>query len=433
MKLLFFFAILTFVSPRLAAEPDTTASAEAPFAGMDLTWINGQNRQRNFPLTVEGVGNGLLYLDTYFNYNLAKPIDNTQTASATIGRTSEFMMNLASVGFEANYKNVLLRLWLQTGAQLNIVQELDGTVTHGRNTSTGNLKFIREAAAGYHFDVWHGLNVEMGIFMSYIGLESYLTQENWNYQRSMISEFTPFYFQGARIQAYPSSNYKAELWLLNGWQTYNSWNTGLGVGQSNYWRPNEDLQLVMNFYLGQDDRGTTRVRFHNDNSVVARYFKNGHGTFSQAAFCLNAHYGSQLGEGETLENEHLIGAALSHRLWFAENKMAVSVRADGLINRGLYDTPAPTPVAPNAYTDAIASSSAPTFNIAQFTLTFDVMPSDFITFRFEYLHRASNIPYFAGPGGTTSPDGWVDTPAGTWRPDLRTWEDRITLATNVRL
>ncbi len=433
MKPILFCLLFCLSTPLLATNADSTEPAAAPFAGMDLTWVNGQNRQRDFPLSIQNVGTGVLYLDTYFNYNLAKPIDNTQTASSTIGRTSEFMLNLASFGFEANYHNVLLRLWLQTGAQLNIVQELDGSVSHGRNTSTGNLKFIREAAAGYHFDVWHGLNLEMGIFMSYIGLESYLTQENWNYQRSMISEFTPFYFQGARIQAFPSSNYKAELWLLNGWQTYNSWNTGLGIGQSNYWRPNEDLQLVANFYLGQDDRGTTRLRFHNDNSVVARYFKQGHGAISQAAICFNVHYGFQSGEGETLENEYLTGAALSHRLWFANNTLAVSLRADGLINRGLYDTPAPSPVAPNAYTDAIASMSAPAFHIAQFTITFDVMPSDFITFRLEYLHRASNVPYFAGPGGTTSPDGWVDTPTGSWRPDLRTYEDRFTLATNVRL
>jgi hypothetical protein len=36
------------------------------------------------------------------------------------------------------------------------VQEADGSVTRGRNTSTGNLKFIREAAAGYHFNVDYG-------------------------------------------------------------------------------------------------------------------------------------------------------------------------------------------------------------------------------------------------------------------------------------
>jgi len=432
---MFAFVLLAIVAlPTRSIADDTTEVSEAPFAGMDLTWINGQNRQSEFPLTIKDVGTGGVYLDTYFNYNAAKPIDNTQTISATVGRTSEFSLNLASIGFELNYRNVIGRLWLQTGSTLHIVQELDGSVGHGRNASTDNLKFIREAAAGYHFDVWHGLNVEMGIFMSYIGLESYLTQENWCYQRVLLSDMTPFYFQGARVQAFPSKNLKLEVWLLNGWQTYNSWTTGLGLGNSNVWRPTEDLQLIANFYVGQDTRSMNTVRFHHDNSIVARYMKSKLSSgVSQAAFSLNTHVGFQSGDGVTIEDQHFFGTALAHRLWFNHNTLALTLRADVVTNPGLYLAFSPSPVAPNGYTDATSGPNALPLNIAQFTATFDVMPNDFVTFRFEYLHRASNIPYFAGSGGTTSPDGWIDTPTASWRPDLRTYEDRFTLALQVRM
>src|SRR5882672_12584186 len=138
--------------------------------------------------------------DGYYNYNFARPIDNTQTISSTIGRSNEFTLNLASIGIESNYKNIIGRVWLQAGQMLSIVQDLDPTVHKGRNTPVNNVKFIREAAAGYHFNKWYGLNVEMGIFMSYIGLESYMLQENWSYQRSLVCELTRFYFSGARIQ-----------------------------------------------------------------------------------------------------------------------------------------------------------------------------------------------------------------------------------------
>jgi hypothetical protein len=70
------------------------------------------------------------------------------------------------------------------------------------------LKYIREAAGGYHFDVMHGLNVEAGIFMSYIGLESYVLNENWNYQRSLVCDFTPFYFQGREFRRTLRKNLK---------------------------------------------------------------------------------------------------------------------------------------------------------------------------------------------------------------------------------
>jgi len=32
------------------------------------------------------------------------------------------------------------------------------------------------------------------------------------------------------------------------------------------------------------------------------------------------------------------------------------------------------------------------------SLTFDYMPSQFVTFRWECNHRAPNVPYFSGPG-----------------------------------
>lgn len=405
-----------------------------PFEGMDLTWVNGQNRQREFLLTLGNVATITAYADVYYNHNFARPIDNTQTISSAQGRSGEFTINLASIGIEANYKNVIARLWLQTGSMLNIVQELDGSVGRGRNTSTGNLKFIREAAAGYHFDVGYGLNIEAGIFMSYIGLESYVLQENWNYQRSLVCDFTPFYFHGARIQYFPTKNFKTELWLMNGWQTYNSWNDALGIGNSNYWRPTEDLQLVANFYLGKDSRGLNKVRFHHDNSVVGRYYKNSLSDgISQAALSLNTHYGFQSGEGTLPSGEFMTGTSLANRLWFAKNTLALTLRADVITNPGPYLAFSPSPVQTNAFADAIANDPQQRLSIAQFTATFDVMPNDNVTFRLEYLHRASNIPYFAGPGGTTSPDGWVDTPTTNWRPDLRTFEDRITLAINFRL
>jgi hypothetical protein len=425
-------------APFAIAQSDTLS--KIPFEGMDLSWINGQNRQQNFPLTLkdketgETILTGVAYLDAYFNYNFANPIDNTHTVSSTIGRHNEFTLNMASFGVETNYKNIIGRLWLQYGQMGSIVQDLDGSVSHGRNTSISNLKYIREAAAGYHFNTWYGINVEMGILMSYIGLESYVTNENWNYQRSMVCDFTPFYFSGARVQAFPSKNYKVELWLLNGWQTYNSWSKSIGFGNSNYYRPNENLQLVANFYYGTDTRNSNRIRFHHDNSIVARYFKNKSSSgISQAAFSLNNHYGFQDGDGVSRTDQYMAGTSLANRIWFYKNKLALTLRGDYVTNPGLYLAFSPSPVTENDFNDAIANDPEQKLSVFQGTITFDVMPNDYATFRLEYAHRNANVPYFAGSGGTTSPDGWIDTDPTGWRPDLEKSENRITVAVNFRL
>ena len=452
LKALMFYSLTAF-------SQNDTLNVKTPFDGMDLTWINGQNRQKQFPLVLknnnETILTGVAYLDTYYNYNLANPIDNTQTISSTIGRHNEFTLNLASIGIETNYKNIIGRLWLQYGQMGSIIQDADGSVNHGRNTNINNLKYIREAAAGYHFDKWHGINVEMGIFMSYIGLESYITQENWSYQRSMVCDFTPFYFSGARLQVYPTAKYKTELWLLNGWQTYNSSSNGIGFGNSNYYRPNENLQLVANFYYGKDTQNpdefgnqSNRKRFHHDNSIVARYFnsKNAKG-ISQAAISINSHYGFQSNNDSNdvvkASENFMYGTSIANRIWFKQNKLALTLRGDYLTNQSVVNgvntapylafSPAITSTTPNAFETAIANNEK--LKLFQFTTTFDIMPNDFVTFRLEYGYRNSSIPYFTTSSGTTSPSGYINGPTGSlpWAANLQKNEHRLTLAVNFRL
>jgi len=431
----------------LKPKPDTVqALVKTPFDGYDLGWINGQNRNQNPSLLAvkdskgETVLNGSVLVDGYFNYNFARPLDNTQTISSSTGRSNEFQINQASIGVETNYQNIIGRFWMQTGGMLHIVQETDGSVARGRNTGTGDLKFIREAAAGYHFNVNYGLNAELGIFSSYVGLESYVLQENWSYQRSMICEFTPFYFQGARIQYYPTKNFKTELWLMNGWQTYNSWSKNIGLGSSNYLRPSENTQLVYNFYFGNDTKSNTGQlskvrRVHNEFSISQRYFKHKESKgISQAAFDIDLHYGFQNGDGVSAKTNYVAGIAAAHRLWFLQNKIGWTLRGDYVSNPGGYlaFVPAAPGAIPNDYDLAIQAGK--NLQMTQLSTTLDMMPSDFVTFRLEFDHRNANIPYFAGPGGTTSQTGFSTDPvASTWKPDLRKFENRIILAVNIRI
>ena len=212
-------------SPVMRSSLLVSALMATTLDAQDITWMNGQSRQREFPLAnlAKHVAFSL-YVDTYFAYATQRPSDHTLVGSASVGRHGEFQLNLASVGAEWSYRRVIGRLSLQTGSMLNIVQDQDGSVTRGRNLTTENLRNIREATVGYHWDKASGLNLEAGIFMSYIGLESYLLAENWNYSRSLVCDFTPFYFQGVRLQFFPNARWKIEPWVMNGWQTYGAWN-----------------------------------------------------------------------------------------------------------------------------------------------------------------------------------------------------------------
>ena len=91
-------------------------------------------------------------------------------------------------------------------------------------------RYISEAYGGYHFDVLNGINVQAGIFMSYVGLWSYYNFDNWTYQPSYVSSNTPWFFNGVRVQIFPSDKLKIEPWLVNGWQSYGKFNQAPGVG-----------------------------------------------------------------------------------------------------------------------------------------------------------------------------------------------------------
>ena len=90
----------------------------------------------------------------------------------------------------------------------------------------------------------NGINVQAGIFMSYVGLWSYYNFDNWTYQPSYVSSNTPWFFNGMRVQIFPSDKLKIEPWLVNGWQSYGKFNQAPGVGGQILWRPNGSLSIL---------------------------------------------------------------------------------------------------------------------------------------------------------------------------------------------
>ena len=54
--------------------------------------------------------------------------------------------------------------------------------------------------------------------------------DNWTYQPSYVSSNTPWFFNGVRVQIFPSDKLKIEPWMINGWQSYGKFNNAPGLG-----------------------------------------------------------------------------------------------------------------------------------------------------------------------------------------------------------
>jgi hypothetical protein len=406
--------------------------AAAPFAWGDFTWMNGQNSQKDYPLKAFGDAVTMsLYLDVNYGFSSRHPRDDTLTGGASISRHNEIQVNLASIGFELNYKNVIGRIALQYGEMLTIVHDQDPSAQRGRSLAISNLKYLREAAGGYHFDVSHGLNAEAGIFLSYISMDSYLLADNWSYERPLITEVVPFYLQGIRVQYFPTDRLKIEPWLINGWQSYGKYDYAPAGGLSVRWSPVETIAAVANFYLGTDTKDVaSRIRFHHDDSFQWRYHAAPKSSlFTMGAFSLNNHVGFESG-GAGLpgpDHAHVVASSLSHRVQFAADELAFTVRGEVFSNPSRYLVQYPPPgFATGPGTKAL--------QVWGLTGTFDVMPTDYFLLRFEGCYRRANDGLFAGPGGTTSPDGYQPAQIPpTFIPSTRKDQFLAVAAVNLRL
>jgi hypothetical protein len=161
---------------------------------------------------------------------------------------------------------------------------------------------------------------------------------------------------------------------------------------------------------------------------VARvYDAPGSSFVSKAALSLNTHVGFESG-GEGLPGPgqaHMVGSSLVGRTWFAKNYLALSLRGEVISNPSSYLAQFPPP-------GYASGGGTPALRAAGLTATFDILPSDSIALRAEVSHRVSNRAYFAGPDGTTSPDGFQPIDP-TFTPDTRTDQTLFVLGLNARL
>jgi Putative beta-barrel porin-2, OmpL-like. bbp2 len=414
-------------APRASAEPEKPLDVrEPPFAG-DYSWLDGSNRQ---PSSLLGVGpvTFSLYVDAYYLRQVSNPVDNTAWPSTSGVRSGEVSLNLASIGVDVTgLDGPIGRVMVQYGTNANTVFGQDPTLAKGYFLSQDAFRPLQQVAAGWHFHVLHGLNAEVGILPSYIGLESYLTQENWQYLHALISDSTPYYFAGGRVQLFPTAKTKIELWVANGFQTQGNWHEAPALGLLGQWRPSERVSFVADVYAHQDDpTNSNYVRTHLDTTAEWQYLKRAHGLLRSGALAAAVDAGYEARPDAADGDGAWCGGLLSERLELPLG-FAVATRVDAMWDR--IKSIVPTLPLGSPYT---LPSSDPLF-VVGWAATVDYLPSPWFLLRAEYMHRESNQPYFSGPGGITGPGGKPATNPASFVPDLRNKDDRFILAAILRL
>ena len=411
----------THVLPVALEAPDPPAPNTQDVTNWaDFTWMNGNTRSETTVLDTKFFTPEVRF-DTNFIQSFNQPKDHTLGGATESFRSGEFQLDQISVGGNFHWGNVRGRILTMDGLFATTTPRNDASAGVGQWDVRGAYKYVSEAWGGYHFNFLgpRGVNVDAGIFVSYIGLFSYYNFDNWTYQPSYVSSNTPWFFNGLRIQMFPTKKLKIEPWIINGWQSYNRYNSHLGLGGQILYRPEEWLSFVFNSYgYGEDNLGLPTVqRIHTDDSIELRYYNKPKSRYiDKAAFSLTGDLGCQYGPGFRCTGgatkDAFLGWMGYNRIWWGHDHYGLTYGGGVMNNPGRYLTLLP----PINGADAVSGSPYFTENPGQrakmwdTTLTFQWMPNDFITWWAELGYRHSDIPYFTGRQGITPPGGNTGSP-----------------------
>ena len=440
-------AVAPAVAPAEPAAPEISAQTTTkgePFPG-DWTWLNSNGHASDSPMATKYF-TPEFRADANYTLDYNHPEDDTLGGSTETFRSDEWQLEQISIGGDIHINNVRGRILTMDGLFATTTVRNDGSPNRGQWDLANAYKYVSEAWGGYHWDVQHGLNVDAGIFVSYIGLFSYYNFDNWTYQPSFVSSNTPWFFNGLRIQYFPTSKLKIEPWIINGWQSYARYGSKPGLGGQILWRPKPWLDFVWNNYgLGEDDSTNLgRSRIHADYSGQFKVYDQPTKLLDKIAFTITGDAGCEYGGGPVSfatpdgalnknglspekgttdsynggvnchgnskngrPKQDFIGWMMYNRYWFHKDLYAVTLGGGQMSNPGRYLTLLPpingaTAITGTPYYTENAGDRA---QMHDGTITFDYMPSQFITFRLEEGYRYSDTPYWTGRGGITPPGG----------------------------
>jgi hypothetical protein len=468
-----------------------------PFPG-DWTWLNSNGHAIDSPMSTKYF-TPEFRADANYILDYNHPHDDTMGGATESFRSDEWQLEQLSIGGDIRINNVRGRILTMDGLFATTTPRNDASPNRGAWDLAGAYKYISEGWGGYHWDVAHGLNVDAGIFVSYIGLFSYYNFDNWTYQPSFVSSNTPWFFNGLRIQYFPTAKLKIEPWIINGWQSYARYNGKPGLGGQILWRPKPYLDFVWNNYgLGEDDAGFPgRSRIHADYSAQVKLYDKPRNMLDKIAMTITGDAGCEYGGGPAVgyydphgfspemgtadsyaggvnchnskngkPKQAFIGWMMYSRFWFKKDLYAVTLGGGQMNNPGRYLTLLPPINGATAITGTpyFTENAGDRSQMHDGTITFDYMPSQFITFTLEEGYRYSDVPYWTGRGGITPPGGINGnaahyqcagggdsgygygslaaaetfcggvgaTSSSIWWPDLRTNQTNTTLAIKVR-
>lgn len=253
--------IVALVLPAVAEEATPPVSQPPELStGLSLpSWLNSSWRHG-------------AYLDLSYPVDFNFPENHSWRSKVTTQNMNELTPNMV-LGYVRKDVNESSRWGLELAVQGG--NDPNGQVPNdvpGRDrplASADTLKHFSRANASYLAPFGSGVTLTAGIFNSFIGYESFYAKDNFNYTRTYLPDYSPYFMMGVSAQYYLSENVKHVLYVINGYSWLSRPNDAPSYGTQFSWTPNSQLTLTQNFYYGPDQSNTDLKywRFFSDSIV----------------------------------------------------------------------------------------------------------------------------------------------------------------------
>jgi hypothetical protein len=199
------------------------------------------------PTSIQG------YVDSYYGYNANNPSSLTNDLYSFNRFANQFGLGLVQLQVDkapSEEARTGYRVSLGFGQAMTGLSELDPGET---STGIGFAQYLMEGYFSYLAPVGKGLQVDVGKFVTPVGLELIPAKDNWNYSRGLLfSWMDPYFHFGMRAKYAINDKVAVSGFLVNGWNNILDTNSGKTFAGQISLTPSSKFGITQTYMVGPE-------------------------------------------------------------------------------------------------------------------------------------------------------------------------------------
>jgi hypothetical protein len=174
------------------------------------------------------------YVEAYYSWNFAKPENNITNNRWLDEKHNTFTLQTVALDIAAERGPFSAKITLMFGPTADrwyfegarIPDTETNSYLNPGSYSNETWKHLQVAYAGYKAPLGDGLLLQGGLFATQVGYEGAAAKDNWNWSRSNLFNFLPFFHVGARASYPLTEKLSLTAAVYNGWNQATDTNDG---------------------------------------------------------------------------------------------------------------------------------------------------------------------------------------------------------------